>query len=277
VPLDTLNIAIPPTCASLPLLRLAQDQQDHPFGRQSGVGVLTPSVVATAKSILSKTSKGTIIPVSLNSTLLSCVVVDMIADFNTQIECPKCLITFERLDNLFRHVTVTKCQRLKEEYWQYKRQADMDLDRRWHFRQSPAARADAPTPKHDFGDHAAVHSDSTGQSSNHLCDVAAASRSTTQTGADSSCAAESADNWKVNEARELSSLAEPSATRFSYEESCFPMKETHNPIDESSWPSDSASVLNFGMLHHHGKSPMKLSPLTCFRTHHFTRPKQSDL
>jgi len=232
--------------------------------------------VATAKGILSKTSKGTIIPVSLNSTLLSCVVVDISADFDTQIECPECSITCERLDNLFRHVTVKKCQRLKAEYWQYKRQADMDLDRRWHPRQSPAARADAPTQQHDIGNLGAVQSDPTGQSYNDACNVATESHSTTQMGADSSYAAESAENWKVNDARELSSLAQPSATRLSCEESCFLVKETHNPMDESSRPSDSASILNFGMLHHHGKSLMKLLPLTCSRTHHFTRSKQSD-
>lgn len=145
ITLDTLKIVVPPTCAKLPLPRLAQDQQDHRFGRKSGVDVRTPSVMAITQSILSRTSKGTIIPVSLSATLFSCIVVDKFADFTTQLECPKCLITLERLDHLFRHVTVKKCQRLREEYWHFKRQADIDLNRRWPLRPWPPATAETPT------------------------------------------------------------------------------------------------------------------------------------
>lgn len=232
--------------------------------------------MATTQSILSRTSKGTIIPVSLNATLFSCIVVDKFADFTTQLECPECLITLERLDHLFRHVTVKKCQRLREEYWHYKRQADIDLDRRWSLRPWPATTAETPTPQHDIGDHEAVQSNSTGHSHNDAWDIAASSCSAAQTGADSSYTAEFAGSWKANGARELSSLAETSALLSSCEESHFPVNEMQSSINESSWPSDSASVLNFSMLHHHGQNLMRLPSFTCFPAHHFTRSKQSD-
>lgn len=138
----------------------------------------------------------------------------------------------------------------------FKRQADIDLDRRWSLRPWPPATAETPTPQHDIGDHEAVQSDSTGHNHNDAWEISASSCSAAQKGADSSYTAEFAGSWKANEARELSSLAETSALLSSCEERHFPVNEIQNSIDESSWPSDSASVLNFSMLHHHGQNLM---------------------
>ncbi|WPH01237.1 Hypothetical protein R9X50_00407400 [Acrodontium crateriforme] len=162
--------------------------------------------------------------------------------FQTQIECPDCSITFKRLNNLSKHITEKKCQRLKAEYLQYKGQADMDFDRRWPPEPSPIAKA--PEPQHDFGDDKNVQSDYAGHKCNNARDAAAASNSATQMGLDWSHTANSAGSLIVNEAHDVSSLADYNTPQLSYRDGLFPMNAIQDLVDPLSWPGDSAPDLN---------------------------------